>query len=104
MKKATLAGTYTGPYREEMEKRLEVDFAWKLLSEDLLEEKGEIPKPEALDPGLREDPFGPLVQRIAAAVSLPAAFAESKLRGLSERGLIHCQETTHSFRWRWKEP
>jgi radical SAM superfamily enzyme YgiQ (UPF0313 family) len=104
MKKETMAGTYTGPYREEMEKRLEVDFAWKLLSEDLLEEKGEIPKPEALGPGLREDPFGPLVQRIAAAVSLPAAFAESKLRKFSERGLIHCQETTLSFRWRWKEP
>jgi radical SAM superfamily enzyme YgiQ (UPF0313 family) len=104
MKRETLAGTYTGPYREEMEKRLEVDFAWKVLSEDLLEEKGEILKPEALSPGLREDSFGPLVQRIAAAVSLPAAFTESKLRKLSERGLIHCQETTHSFRWRWKDP
>ena len=104
MKKATLAGTYWGPYREEMEKRLEVDFAWKLLSEDLLEEKGEISKPEALGPGRREDPFAPLVQRIAAAVGMPRAFAESKLRKFSDRGLITWEETTHSFRWRWKDP
>jgi len=104
MKAETLAGTYTGPYREEMEKRLEVDFAWKLLSEDLLEEKGEIPKSEVMGPGRREDPFRPLVERIAAAVSMDRTFAGSKLRKLSERGLIRCQETTHSFRWHWKEP
>jgi len=104
MKKGTLAGTYTGPHREEMEKRLEVDFAWKLLSEDLLEEKGQIPKPEVLVSGRPPDPLGPLVQRIAGAVSMPWVFVDSKLRKFSERGLITCQETTHSFRWRWKEP
>jgi len=104
MKKGTLAGTYTGPYREEMEKRLEVDFAWRLLSEDLLEEKGQIPKAEALGPDPREGPLQPLIQRIAGAVSLPRPFVESKLRKLSERGLIICQETPHSFRWLWKEP
>jgi hypothetical protein len=103
MKKGTLAGTYRGPYREEMEKRLEVDFAWKLLAGDLLEEQGRIPEAEAPGPDSREDSLRLLAQRLAGIVSLPLPFVESKLCKLSDRGLIRCQRETDSFRWEWKE-
>ena len=103
MKKGTLAGTYWGPYREEMEKRLEVDFAWKLLAGDLLEEQGRIPETEALGPDPREDSLRLLAQRLAGIVSLPLTFVESKLRNLSARRLILCQKSPDSFRWFWRE-
>jgi len=103
MKKGTLAGTYRGPYREEMEKRLEVDFAWKLLAGDLLEEQGRIPQAEALEPGQRENSLPILAQRIADAVSMPLSFVERKLRKLSDRGLIICQQIPDFYSWEWKE-
>jgi anaerobic magnesium-protoporphyrin IX monomethyl ester cyclase len=103
MKKGTLAGTYRGPYREEMEKRLEVDFAWKLLAGDLLEEQGRIPQAEALGPNSGEDSLRLLAQRLAGIVSMPLTFVEEKLRKLSARRLIICQKSPDSFRWYWKE-
>ncbi|MDI6754215.1 MAG: radical SAM protein [Thermodesulfobacteriota bacterium] len=103
MKKGTLAGTYAGPYREEMEKRLEVDFAWRLLSGDLLEDLGEIPNPEHLSPCEKDDPLPLLAQRMAAATSFPLGFVEAKLRKFSERKFIICQKTSESYRWQWKE-
>ena len=103
LKKGTLAGTYTGPYREEMEKRLEVDFTWKLLSGDLLEEQGKIPHPGQLASEQREDPLRVLARRISPATSFPLQFVESKLRKLAERGIIICDETPESFCWQWKE-
>jgi radical SAM superfamily enzyme YgiQ (UPF0313 family) len=103
MKKGTLAGTYQGPYREEMEKRLEVDFAWKLLAGDLLEERGRIPQAEALEPGQRENSLRILAQRIADLVSMPLSFVERKLRKLSDRGLIICQQNPDFYSWEWKE-
>jgi radical SAM superfamily enzyme YgiQ (UPF0313 family) len=103
MKKGTLAGTYTGPYREEMEKRLEVEFAWKLLAGDLLEEQGRIPQAEARAEDAREDSLRLLAKRLAGTVSMPLAFVESKLRNLSARRLIICQKCSDSFRWFWKE-
>jgi radical SAM superfamily enzyme YgiQ (UPF0313 family) len=57
MKEGTIAGTYQGPFREDMDKRIEVDFAWKLLSGDLIEEKGKIPRSEVL---AENGPLGPL--------------------------------------------
>jgi hypothetical protein len=103
MKEGTLAGTYWGPYREEMEKRLEVDFTWKLLAGDLLEEEGKIPETEVLGPHPREDSLRLLAQRLAGIVSLPLTFVESKLRNLSARRLILCQKSPDSFRWFWRE-
>jgi len=103
MKKGVLAGTYQGPYREEMEKRLEVDFAWKLLAGDLLEEKGQIPEAEVLRPCKREDPLRLLAQRMARAMAMPLSLAESRLRRLSDRGLIVCKKVKDSYCWQWKE-
>ena len=103
LKKGTLAGTYTGPYREEMEKRLEVDFAWKLLSGDLLEEQGKIPHPGQLASKEREDPLLVLARRISPATSFPLQFVASKLRKFAERGFIICDETPESHHWQWKE-
>ncbi|MFH1756530.1 MAG: radical SAM protein, partial [Pseudomonadota bacterium] len=103
LKQGTLAGTYTGPYREEMEKRLEVDFAWKLLSGDLLEEQGKILHPGQLASEQREDPLRVLARRISPATSFPLQFVESKLRKLAERGIIICDETPEFFCWQWKE-
>jgi hypothetical protein len=34
---------------------------------------------------------------------MPIPFVESKLRKLSDRGLIRCQRETDFFRWEWKE-
>jgi hypothetical protein len=103
MRKGTLAGTYQGPYRQEMEKRIEVDFVWKLLAGDLIEEQGEIPRAEIRGAGEKEGPLNPLAVRLAGIVSLPLPFVEGKLRKLSERGLIRCQEGMDSFRWVWRE-
>jgi len=103
MKRGTLAGTYTGPYREEMEKRLEVEFAWKLLAGDLLEEQGRIPAAEVLRPSEREDPLRPLAQRIARVVAMPLSFVESRLRKLADRGLITCKKIKNFCCWQWKE-
>jgi len=103
MKEGTLAGTYTGPYREEMEKRLEVDFAWKILAEDLLENEGKVPKAEALGPNPREASLRLLAHRLAGLISMDRAFIESKLTKLSARGLVVCQETPDSFCWLWRE-
>jgi radical SAM superfamily enzyme YgiQ (UPF0313 family) len=99
MKQGTIAGTYQGPFREEMEKRVEVDFAWKLLSGDLIEEKGKIPRHEV---HAGNGPIGPLAQHIAGIVSLPLPFVESKLRKLSHRGFILCREHRDTLRWEWK--
>ncbi len=99
MKKGTLAGTYHGPYREEMEKRLEVDFAWKLLSGDLLEEHGKIPRLE----NEKAEPVQVLARDIAGLVSMPLQFVEAKLAKLSKRGLISCQQTPEFYLWQWRE-
>ena len=103
MKKGTLDGTYKGPYREEMEKRVEVDFAWKLLAGDLIEEQGTIPQAELSAANGKEGSLRALARRLAGIVSLPLPFVESKLCKLSDRGLIRCQRETDSFRWEWKE-
>jgi radical SAM superfamily enzyme YgiQ (UPF0313 family) len=103
MKKGTLEGTYNGPYREEMEKRLEVDLAWKLLAGDLIEGQGNISGNDSLSPEERKDSLLPLARRIAGAVALPLPFVESKLRKLAERGLLICHQTADSCCWQWKE-
>ncbi len=103
MKRGTLAGTYTGPYREEMEKRLEVEFAWKILSGDLLEEHGEISPLREMDSGENGDPLQVLAHRISAATFFPFPFVEGKLRKFAERRFILCQKIAQSYRWRWKE-
>ena len=103
MKKETLAGNYAGPYREEMEKRLEVDFVWKLLAGDLIEGQGEIPQEEVLAYPPGGDPILPLARRLAESVSVPLNFTEEKLRKLSNRGLILCHRTTKSCKWHWRE-
>jgi anaerobic magnesium-protoporphyrin IX monomethyl ester cyclase len=103
MRQGTLAGTYQGPYLEEMEKRVEVDFVWKLLAADLIEEQGEIPRTEAYSLHEKRTPLGALARRLAGIVSMPLPFVENKLQKLSDRGLILCQNNTESFRWKWKE-
>jgi len=102
MKKGVLSGTYNGPYRMEMEKRLEVDFAWKLLENDLIEEQGKILRSEVQEPG-GESPLRVLAQRVGKIVPFPQAFVESKLSKLSERKYIIFQETGESYRWQWRE-
>ena len=103
MKKGTLAGTYKGPYREEMEKRVEVDFAWKLLAGDLIEEQGTISPAEVSAANGNEGSLRALARRLAGIISMPLPFVESKVRKLSDRGLIRCQRETDLFRWEWKE-
>jgi len=103
MRKSTLAGTYHGPYRQEMEKRMEVDFVWKLLAGDLIEEQGKILRGEVSAADEGQALLKILAGRIAATVSLPPPFVESRLRKLSERGLLRCQDHADSFRWEWKE-
>ncbi|MBU1206110.1 MAG: cobalamin-dependent protein [Proteobacteria bacterium] len=85
------------------EDRLEVDFAWKLLSGDLLEEQGKIPHPGQLASEQREDPLRVLARRISPATSFPLQFVASKLRKLAERGIIICDETPKFHHWQWKE-
>jgi radical SAM superfamily enzyme YgiQ (UPF0313 family) len=104
MKKGTLNGTYAGPYREEMEKRLEVDFAWKLLSGDLIEEEGTIPQAEAPLRADRPDPLEPLVRRLAAAAAAPQEFVERILRKWASKELIVCRKDSGLHRWTWREP
>ncbi len=103
MKKGTLAGTYAGPYREEMEKRLEVDFAWKLLSEDLIEEAGAVPAAEVSLQDGRPQPFEPLGRRIASAVAMPQGFVEKILRKWVTKKLIVCRKDADLYRWSWRE-
>ncbi len=103
MKRGTLAGTYTGPYREEMEKRAEVELAWKILSGDLLEEKGEISLARELTSGENRGPLQALARRISAATFFPLPFVENQLRKFEAREFIVCEKTPDSYRWRWKE-
>ncbi len=103
MKRETLSGVYRGPYREEMEKRLEVDFVWKLLAGDLIEELGEIPRAEIFSEGENRGSMYALARRIAAKVSLPLPFVEARLSKLADRGLIICRDETDFSRWEWKE-
>jgi radical SAM superfamily enzyme YgiQ (UPF0313 family) len=103
LKKGTLAGTYTGAYREEMEKRLEVDFAWKLLSQDLIEEEGVFPAAEAPLRDGRPQPLEPLGRRIAAATAMPREFVKRILERWTERELIVCRQAGSEFRWSWRE-
>jgi radical SAM superfamily enzyme YgiQ (UPF0313 family) len=102
IRRGTLAGTYHGPYREEIEKRLEVDFVWKLMEGDLIEEQGKIPRTESQGPE-REGPLQLLAQRIRKIVSFPQGFVESKLSKLSQRKYIVCQKSPESYRWQWRE-
>jgi radical SAM superfamily enzyme YgiQ (UPF0313 family) len=99
MKRGTIAGTYQGPFREDMERRVEVDFAWKLLSGDLIEEKGMIPRSEV---HAENGPLGPLAKRIAGKVSLPLSFVEIKLRKLADRKCLLFREEDGMFRWEWR--
>jgi len=103
MKKGTLAGTYTGPYREEMEKRLEVDFAWRLLSEDILEEKGSIRDAEVPKAGGEPQPLEPFLQEVVGTVGMPKEFVAQKIKKLAERGLIICRRVPGGFHWQWRE-
>jgi len=100
MKRGTIAGTYQGPFRKDMEKRVEVDFAWKLLSGDLIEEKGKITRSEA---HAGNGSLDPLARRLAAVLSLPLPFVETKIRKLADRNHILCREEDGWFRWEWKE-
>lgn len=100
MKQSTLAGTYNGPYKEEMKKRLEIDFAWQLLSRDLLEKKGEIKNYLAVDV---EDSLRTLATKLAQETSFPLAFVEKKLADYHRKKLIICQKKANSFRWSWRD-
>jgi hypothetical protein len=82
-----------------MEKRVEVDFAWKLLSADLIEEQGRIPRSEIHD---EKGPLGPLARRLADRVSRPLPFVENKLRKLADRKYLLCREEDGVFRWEWR--
>ncbi len=99
MKKKTLAGTYHGPYREEMEKRLEVDFAWKLLSGDILENHGWIARTAEGD----GDSLGRLARNVSGLTSLPETFVAAKLEKLSRKGLIVRRETAEFDSWEWRD-
>jgi anaerobic magnesium-protoporphyrin IX monomethyl ester cyclase len=103
MKEETLAGTYRGPYLEEIERQLEVNFVWKLLEKDLLEELGSIPKAELSSAPAPKGSLDLLIARITQRLSMPAFFVEKKMRKLSERGLIVNQENKDFFLWEWKE-
>ncbi len=100
MKQSTLAGTYHGPYKQEMEKRLEIDFAWQLLSRDLLEEKGKIKYTEhnQVDESLKI-----LAQRLAAETSFPLFFVEDQVNQYYQKRLIVCQKEADGLRWHWRD-
>jgi radical SAM superfamily enzyme YgiQ (UPF0313 family) len=100
MKRGTIAGTYQGPFREEMEKRVEVDFAWKLLSGDLIESHGRIPRSEV---HAGDGPLGALARRLAPIVSLPIPFVEARLQKLAARKYILGHEEDGLFTWGWNE-
>jgi radical SAM superfamily enzyme YgiQ (UPF0313 family) len=100
MKQGTIAGTYQGPFREDMERRVEVDFAWKLLSGDLIEETGKIPRSEV---HAENGPLVPLAKRLAGRVSLPLSFVEIKIRKLADRKCLLCREEDGMFRWEWRQ-
>lgn len=99
MKQSTLAGTYNGPYKEEMEKRLEIDFAWQLLSRDLLEEKGEV-KNHLI--GDVEASLKTLATQLALETSYPLPFVKKKFEDYFQKRLIICQNKANSFRWKWR--
>ena len=103
MKRGTLNGTYTGPYREEMEKRLEVDFAWKVLSGDLLEERGAIPEAEAPSRDGQPQPLESLSGRIASAAAMPRPFVEKILQKWIAQELIVCRKDSAFHHWSWRE-
>lgn len=100
MKQSTLAGTYNGPYKEEMEKRLEIDFVWQLLSRDLLEEKGEVKNYLAGDVG---NSLRTLATKLAQETSYPLAFVEKRLKNYFQKRLIICQIKANSFSWNWRD-
>jgi len=102
MKKGTLDGTYRGIYREEMEKRIEVDFAWKLLSGDWIEEKGTVPPAETLSDG-RPQPLELLARRLASETTMPGEFVERTLSKWVKKGLIVCRQDETGHRWSWRE-
>jgi hypothetical protein len=83
-----------------MEKRMEVDFAWKLLSNDLIEENGKVGRGEI---SAGDGPLGPLARRLAAVVSLPLPFVETKLQKLATRGFIRHREKDGWIQWEWRE-
>ncbi len=101
MKKGTMAGAYTGPYREEMEKRLEVDFAWKLLSGDILEEKGGISG--LAESGGKAQIGAPFLHEVVKLTGMPEEFVARKLGNLAEKGFIVCRQVPGGFHWQWRE-
>jgi anaerobic magnesium-protoporphyrin IX monomethyl ester cyclase len=103
MHAATLQGAYDGPYREEMEKRVEVDFAWKLLAQDLIAELGKIPAAEASGGDGIKDALFPLARRVSQSLPFPESFVRKQLQKFSERGFIVCRRTSSHYQWRWRE-
>jgi len=103
MQKGTLAGTYQGPYRQEMEKRIEVDFVWKLLAGDLIEGQGRIPRAEIREAGERAGPLNALAVRLAGIVSMPLPLVEGKLGKTVRTGPYPLSRGTDSFTWAWRE-
>lgn len=103
LQRATLAGSYRGPYREEMEKRIAVDFAWKVLSEDRIEELGAVKIQEARTPDGGQDPLEPLIGRMAKVLPYPSSFVADQLKSFIERGLMVCRKESSIYRWRWRD-
>jgi anaerobic magnesium-protoporphyrin IX monomethyl ester cyclase len=104
MHAAALQGTYEGPYREEMEKRIEVDFAWKLLAQDLIEELGRIPQAEAAEGNGTDDPLRALVRRVSRSVPFPEPFVRKQLQKFRDRGFILCRPAPSGYQWQWRDP
>ncbi len=103
MKKGTLTGTYNGPYREEMEKRLEVDFAWKLLSGDILEDKGILKDAEVRKSNGKPQTWEPFLRNVVDATGMSEEFVGQKLKKLAEKGFIACRRVPEGFHWEWRE-
>lgn len=103
LRNGTLRGTYHGPFRKEMEKRIEVDMAWRMLSGDLVEEHGRFPARAAQMPDGGEDPMVPLARRIAKRLPYPESRVLSQLGSFSARGLIVGHKTPLHYQWQWRE-
>jgi len=103
MREATLQGSYRGPFRKEMEKRIAVDFAWRMLSEDGLEKYGTFPLAEAQRNRGVFDPLEPLVDRIGKMVSDPKSLIRSQLERFFQKGWIQCRVEASRIRWQWRE-
>jgi anaerobic magnesium-protoporphyrin IX monomethyl ester cyclase len=103
LKRGTLDGSYAGPYREEMEKRLAVDFAWKVLSADLLEEKGALPAAEVSAAEGPARTLAPLARRMAAETGMPRSFVEKILGKWAAKEFTVCRREPGFYRWRWRE-